>query len=289
MIRFCDEEVRAEVVRLMDEFRKKPRDPKEEDERLLSLAEQVCGEAFIKEYRRRAFSSLEKVSVTGSVSPMSCLRKLYGKKVLHREGEGAFGTVFKIGRGRVVKALHVLADDPDRITREIELGSRAGEAGLAPRLFGATHCTDEAGESIVLLEMEAMDATLYEWMDAKTRSAKAKARMAAAVNDRLKRLKEDAKIIHLDVYPSNIMVKKGKPYVVDFGLARGIGEGDYDPGDLGFVYHSSGHFDFASFFGRHNVGKRGMFWDDYVETPYSREFRYVVNGIASRIDTSCRR
>lgn len=159
-------------------------------------------------------------------------------------GEGAFGAVFGFEH---LPCRHLPQEAPIAVKVELLDGAaagggrgpaaadvvaalhnarRAGEAGVAPRLFGAYVCVHRDGRAALLTLMEAVQGEpLREWL-ASRRPLGQELRVRALLQRAVGRLNR-AGILHGDLHAGNVMVLPGGAAsevravkLVDFGQSR---------------------------------------------------------------------
>jgi serine/threonine protein kinase len=148
-------------------------------------------------------------------------------RLVGRLGEGGMGVVYAaVGKGGVQVAVKVIrgehASDPGfraRFAREIELGSRARAASIAPVLDA-----DPAATQPWMVTPLISGPTLQEEVRKNgPLGPEALWSLAAGVVEALLAVHE-AGIVHRDLKPSNVMLAADGPKVLDFGIARAADE-----------------------------------------------------------------
>ncbi|WP_146658288.1 serine/threonine-protein kinase [Enhygromyxa salina] len=139
---------------------------------------------------------------------------LRGRYQLHAVvGSGSFGVVYRAW-DRVLERFVAL-----KRTRAIDLGeARALAAIRHPNVVTVFDVYQE--EDVVEVVMEYLDGIkLRRWVRLKRDDSRALLSLLAKTADGLAAI-HDAKLVHADVKPSNIMVVGGEPVIIDLGLAR---------------------------------------------------------------------
>lgn len=178
--------------------------------------------AVMSRHRDMAFRQMSALDVKGRVSAKLCLDALQeSERTPSLLGEGAYGSVFRHPSkpGRVLKVVDNKNVDYSYVLREVEITRAASDLGVAPRFHNAYTCCGDNYECLVMIEMDAVDQTLYEWLD-KPRPEK----QMRAVLESLKRLLSTLHsngIVHHDIHLGNVMLdKKNRVFVVDYGRAN---------------------------------------------------------------------
>ncbi|MFN0129966.1 MAG: protein kinase domain-containing protein [Verrucomicrobiales bacterium] len=156
-------------------------------------------------------------------------------------GFGGMGIVYRARQeltNRIV-ALKVVAPAfaagplVDRFLEEIQLLGRLDHPGLA-RVYDADLHKEADGQSIVFFTMDLVEGLPATEFVARNLSSRADIlRLAVKLCDAVQ-YAHDRGVIHCDLKPGNILVKRdGSPVVIDFGLARlaqlGLKEATVDP------------------------------------------------------------
>jgi len=136
--------------------------------------------------------------------------------LLHVLGRGGMGEVWKAWSkdlGRHVAIKFVQGSDPDdvkRFLREAQLAARLSHPNIVPVYEIGAH-KDQPYLVMQLVEGATIDRAALD-----LRATAAACRDVAGALDFAHR----QGVVHRDVKPTNIMISDGKPFVMDFGLAR---------------------------------------------------------------------
>lgn len=143
-------------------------------------------------------------------------------------GRGATGTVYRardlsLGRVVAIKMLHRV------LTNEIGAARFRSEVRIAADLrhpsIVALHAFDEVDDRLFYVMDYLPGETLRQCIARGRLSSESAIQIAGQVADALQHA-HHRDIIHRDVKPENIMLVDGRAFLVDFGLARAIGQLD---------------------------------------------------------------
>lgn len=165
-------------------------------------------------------------SVTGHFEPGDRVAGRY--TITGVVGFGGMGIVYRARQeltNRIV-ALKVIAPAfaagplVDRFLEEIQLLGRLDHPGLA-RVYDADLHKDDDGQSIVFFTMDLVEGVPATEFVARNRSSRADILRLAVKLCEAVQYAHDRGVIHCDLKPGNILVRRdGSPVVIDFGLAR---------------------------------------------------------------------
>ncbi len=164
--------------------------------------------------------------------------------VIHdRIGEGGMGVVYaaydpELDRKIALKFLH--SGGADRMRRQRLLREAQAMARLSHPAVAAVHDVGTY-RGQVFLAMEFVDGTtLTRWLEAQPRDWREVRRVFVEAGRGLAAA-HGAGIVHRDFKPDNVLVDRdGHAKVTDFGLARGLGDSDSEPGDRAAVEDPAG-------------------------------------------------
>lgn len=156
-----------------------------------------------------------------------------GFTITSKLGEGGMGIVYRAkqhstDRDVALKTLpygrFTTKKQLERFEREVKLAASLNHPGIAP-IYDSGECN-----GVPWLAMQLLDGVdLTAWLRKHPLDDRSKLKLMASVCDSVA-YAHQCGIIHRDLKPGNILVTEdGRPYVVDFGLAR-ILDGDYAAG-----------------------------------------------------------
>jgi predicted Ser/Thr protein kinase len=153
-------------------------------------------------------------------------------RVIRRLGAGGMGVVYEardpdLDRDVAVKLLHGGGDEAlqRRLLREAQAMARISHRNLVTVYDVGTH----RGRVFVAMEL-VRGQTLRQWLESEPRSWDQAVRVFVEAGRGLAAA-HAAGVVHRDFKPDNVLVSdRGRVLVVDFGLARGVGEAPETPG-----------------------------------------------------------
>jgi len=140
-------------------------------------------------------------------------------------GAGGQKIVFQVKsvtHGLAVLKIFKPGQDPNRISREIQAAAKVN-SNLVPRIFDSGISHSDAGEIAWVLEQKLNGQTLRQVLSGRP----ANDHIAQIVlEDVLHTLvvAEQARVVHRDIKPDNIILVDNHAYLIDFGIARILDE-----------------------------------------------------------------
>ena len=102
------------------------------------------------------------------------------------------------------------------IKNEIKILKKAGRLGVSPKLHDYYLCEDGGGPAVYLIMDYIEGETLWQFLHYNPLTTTLKRKVAKAI----KTLEDEIGLWHYNFGLSNIMIAKGRVYIIDFGLAR---------------------------------------------------------------------
>lgn len=150
--------------------------------------------------------------------------KQLGKfRLIHRLGQGAFGSVWKAIDTELDRTVAIKIPHEDRMGgNKIERFFREAQAAAQvrhPNIVAVHEVGKEDG--CVYIASDFIDgASLDQWIESKPLTAREAAELCVKTADALHHAHE-AGVVHRDLKPQNILMDaSGEPYLTDFGLAK---------------------------------------------------------------------
>jgi serine/threonine protein kinase len=156
------------------------------------------------------------------------LKKIGRFQLINRVGMGGFGTVWKARDTELDRTVAIKIPRKGQLRREEEeqfFREARSAAQLRHPNIVPVHEVGRDGDTIFIVSDLIRGVSLADWISGATPSAREVAELLASVADALHHAHEMG-VIHRDLKPPNILLDDfGRPYVMDFGLAkREIGE-----------------------------------------------------------------